>query len=137
MLAEELGEKVDDSHKLKDLKRMILARKEYDEECTREWLIMIINERKEEIQKTDQLKRKVSQEVKDHIIVDWSKLNSPDDLVEKLDNYDTSRSTIRSKQLRKEGHYDKRNSFKYDPAVTTNEKRKMHGITHNERGEPK
>ncbi|GBM89793.1 Fat-like cadherin-related tumor suppressor [Araneus ventricosus] len=64
---------------------------------------------------------------------DWSKLNSPDDLIEKLDDYDTLRSTCRSKQPRKEGHYDKRNSFKDDPVVTTNEKRKMYGITHNDR----
>ncbi|GBM25274.1 hypothetical protein AVEN_45909-1 [Araneus ventricosus] len=47
ILAEELGEKVDDSHKLKDLKKMILASKEYDEECAKEWLNTIINERKE------------------------------------------------------------------------------------------
>ncbi|GBN17763.1 hypothetical protein AVEN_16281-1 [Araneus ventricosus] len=56
---------------------------------------------------TDQIKRKVSQEVKFHFIDDWSKLNSPDDLVEKLDDYETLRSTFRSKQPRKEGHYDK------------------------------
>ncbi|GBN27123.1 hypothetical protein AVEN_224321-2 [Araneus ventricosus] len=68
---------------------------------------------------------------------DWSKLNSPDDLVEKLDDYDTLRSTFRSKQPRKEGYYYKRNSFKDDPAITTNEKNKLYGITHNERGEPK
>ncbi|GBN78714.1 hypothetical protein AVEN_132582-1 [Araneus ventricosus] len=82
-------------------------------------------------------KRKVSQEVKDHFIDDWSKLNSPDDLVEKLDDYDTLRSTFRSKQPRKEWHYDKHNSFKDDSAFTTNEKKKLYGITHNERGEPK
>ncbi|GBM58667.1 hypothetical protein AVEN_271781-1 [Araneus ventricosus] len=204
ILAEEFGEMVDDSHKLKDVKKMILASKEYDEECAKEWLNTIINERKEreenerrneeiqmeerrrreeqeyeerkrkdemefELQKirlgaeelrsffnervngvkedsfeklsdliiTDQIKRKVSQEVKDHFIDDWSKLNSPDDLVEKLDDYDTLRSTFRSKQPRKEGHYDKRNSFKDDSAVTTNEKRKLYGVTHNEKGEPK
>ncbi|GBM06411.1 hypothetical protein AVEN_59941-1 [Araneus ventricosus] len=51
---------------------------------------------------TDQLKRKVSQEVKDHLIDDWSKLNSPDDLLEKLEEYETLRSTFRSKQPRKE-----------------------------------
>ncbi|GBM25418.1 hypothetical protein AVEN_245825-1 [Araneus ventricosus] len=83
---------------------------------------------------TDQIKRKVSQEVKDHFI---AKLNSPDDLVEKLDDYDTLRSTFRSKQPRKEWHYDKQNSFKDDSAFTTNEKKKLYGITHNERGEPK
>ncbi|GBN86719.1 hypothetical protein AVEN_204980-1 [Araneus ventricosus] len=66
-----------------------------------------------------------------------SKLNSPDDLVEKLDDYDTLRSTFRSKQPRKEGHYDKRNSFKDDSAITTNENKKLYGITHNERDEPK
>ncbi|GBN30026.1 hypothetical protein AVEN_67206-1 [Araneus ventricosus] len=47
ILAEELGEKVDDSHKLKDLKKIILASKEYDEECAKELLNTIINERKE------------------------------------------------------------------------------------------
>ncbi|GBL86779.1 hypothetical protein AVEN_96019-1 [Araneus ventricosus] len=47
ILAEELGEKVDDSHKLKDLKKMILSSKEYDEKCAKEWLNAIINERKE------------------------------------------------------------------------------------------
>ncbi|GBO33122.1 hypothetical protein AVEN_40275-1 [Araneus ventricosus] len=65
---------------------------------------------------------------------DWSKLNSPDDLVEKLDDYDTLRSSFRSKQPRKEWHYDKQNSFKDDPTITTNEKKKLYGITHNERG---
>ncbi|GBM38364.1 hypothetical protein AVEN_75998-1 [Araneus ventricosus] len=86
---------------------------------------------------TDQIKRKVSQEIKDHFIDEWSKLNSPDDLVEKLDDYDTLRSTFMSKQPRKECHYDKQNSFKDDSVFTTNEKRKLYGIRHNERGEPK
>ncbi|GBM25383.1 hypothetical protein AVEN_12318-1 [Araneus ventricosus] len=86
---------------------------------------------------TDHIKRKVSQEVKDHFIDEWSKLNSPDDLIEKLDDYDTLRSTFRSKQPRKEWHYDKQNSFKDDSAFTTNEKKRLYGITHNERGEPK
>ncbi|GBN05866.1 hypothetical protein AVEN_121120-1 [Araneus ventricosus] len=86
---------------------------------------------------TDQIKRKVSQEVKDHFIDDWSKLNLPDDLVEKLDDYDTLRSTFRSKQPRKEWHYDKQNSFKDDSAFTTNEKKRLYDITHNERGELK
>ncbi|GBM28690.1 hypothetical protein AVEN_238771-1 [Araneus ventricosus] len=49
----------------------------------------------------------------------------------------SSGSTFRSKQQRKEGHYDKRNSFKDDPAITTNEKKKLYVITHNERGKPK
>ncbi|GBN46250.1 hypothetical protein AVEN_52741-1 [Araneus ventricosus] len=86
---------------------------------------------------TDQIKRKVSQEVKDHFIDDWSKLNSPDNLVEKLDDYDNLRSTLRSKQPRKEGHYDKRNSFRDDSDITTNGNKKLFGITHNDRGEPK
>ncbi|GBM53898.1 hypothetical protein AVEN_93586-1, partial [Araneus ventricosus] len=86
---------------------------------------------------TDQIKRKVSQEIKDHFIDELSKLNSPDDLVEKLDDYDTLRSTSRSKQPRKEWHYDKQNSFKDDSAFITNEKKRLYGITHNERGEPK
>ncbi|GBM61535.1 hypothetical protein AVEN_72448-1 [Araneus ventricosus] len=164
ILAEELGETVNDSHKLKNLKKIILASKEYDEESAKEWMNTIINERKEREdaktkskwlngsgrmkwnssckkyaleQKVDQIKRKVSQKVKDHFIDDWSKLNSPDDLVEKLDDYDTLRSTFRSKQPRKEWHYDKQNSFKDDSAFTTNEKKKLYGITHNERGEPK
>ncbi|GBL84760.1 hypothetical protein AVEN_93803-1 [Araneus ventricosus] len=86
---------------------------------------------------TDQIKRKVSQEIKDHFIDEWSKLNSPDDLVEKLDDYDTLRSTFMSKQPRKEWHYDKQNSFKDDSAFTINEKKRLYGITLNERGEPK
>ncbi|GBM11068.1 hypothetical protein AVEN_259759-1 [Araneus ventricosus] len=80
----------------------------------------------------DQIKREVSQEVKYHFIDDWSELNSPDDLVEKLDDYDTLRSTYRSKQPRKERHYDKQNSFKDDSAFTTNKDKKLCGITHNE-----
>ncbi|GBM51844.1 hypothetical protein AVEN_8707-1 [Araneus ventricosus] len=86
---------------------------------------------------TDQIKRKVTQEVKAHFIDERSKLNSPDDLVEKLDDYDTLRSTFRSKQPRKEWHDDKQNFFKDDSAFTTNEKKRLYGITHNERGEPK
>ncbi|GBM43362.1 hypothetical protein AVEN_166104-1 [Araneus ventricosus] len=85
---------------------------------------------------TDQIKRKVTQEVKDHFIDEWSKLNSPDDLVQKLDDYDTLRSTFRSKQPRKEWHYDKQNSLEDDSAFTTNERKKLYGITHNEKGEP-
>ncbi|GBL96000.1 hypothetical protein AVEN_199965-1 [Araneus ventricosus] len=187
ILAEELGETVNDNHKLKDLKKMILTSKEYDEESAKEWLNTIINERKEreeneirkeeiaeqkrqeeiserkrkEEQENEERKRKEEQEYeerkrkeeqeyeerkrKDEMEFelqkirigaedDWSKLNSPDDLVEKLDDYQTLRSTFRSKQPRKEGHYDKRNSFKDDPAIATNEKKKLHGITHNERG---
>ncbi|GBN29407.1 hypothetical protein AVEN_139052-1, partial [Araneus ventricosus] len=49
----------------------------------------------------------------------------------------SSGSTFRCKQPRKEGHYDKLNSFKEDPVITTNEKKNLYGITHNERGEPK
>ncbi|GBM84572.1 hypothetical protein AVEN_33846-1 [Araneus ventricosus] len=47
ILAEELGEIVYDSHKLKNLKKMILASKEYDEECAQECLNTTISERKE------------------------------------------------------------------------------------------
>ncbi|GBO44172.1 hypothetical protein AVEN_8042-1 [Araneus ventricosus] len=86
---------------------------------------------------TDQIKRKVSQEIKDHFIDEWSKLNSSDDLVEKLDDYDTLRSTLRSKRPRKEWHYDKQDSLKDDSALTTNGNKKLYGITHNERGQPK
>ncbi|GBN39044.1 hypothetical protein AVEN_65394-1 [Araneus ventricosus] len=50
------------------------------------------------------------------------------------DDYDTLRSTFKNKQSRKEGLYDKRNSFKNDPVVTTNEKKRLYGITHNEIG---
>ncbi|GBM33534.1 hypothetical protein AVEN_123381-1 [Araneus ventricosus] len=184
ILAEELGEAVNDSHKLKDLKKIVLASKEYDEESAKEWMNTIINERKEkeeiverrrqdeiqiaeqkwqeeielrkleyeerkrkdkvefELQKIrlgaeDQIKRKVSQEIKYHFMDEWPKLNSPNDLVEKLDDYDTLRSTFRSKQACKLWHYDKQNSFKDDSAFTTNEKKRLYGITHNERGEPK
>ncbi|GBN57114.1 hypothetical protein AVEN_119898-1 [Araneus ventricosus] len=49
---------------------------------------------------TDHIKRKVSQETEDHFIDEWSKLNSPDDLIVKLDDYDT----LRSKRPRKEWH---------------------------------
>ncbi|GBN32360.1 hypothetical protein AVEN_57046-1 [Araneus ventricosus] len=45
ILAEELEETANDSHKLKDLKKIILASKEYDEESAKEWLNTIINER--------------------------------------------------------------------------------------------
>ncbi|GBM33213.1 hypothetical protein AVEN_28206-1 [Araneus ventricosus] len=51
---------------------------------------------------TDQIKRQVPQEIKNHFIDELSKLNSSDDLVEKLDDYDALRSTFRSKQPRKE-----------------------------------
>ncbi|GBM33964.1 hypothetical protein AVEN_53830-1 [Araneus ventricosus] len=54
-----------------------------------------------------------------------------------MDDYDTLRSTFRSKQPRKERHYDKRNSIKDDSAITTNGNKKLYGITHNERSEPK
>ncbi|GBO21343.1 hypothetical protein AVEN_198333-1 [Araneus ventricosus] len=56
ILAEELGETVNDSHKLKDLKKIILASKEYDEESAKEWMNTIINEGKEreEIQIAEQ-----------------------------------------------------------------------------------
>ncbi|GBL93241.1 hypothetical protein AVEN_127638-1, partial [Araneus ventricosus] len=47
ILAEELGETVNDNHKLKDLKKIILASKEYEEESAKEWMNTIINERKE------------------------------------------------------------------------------------------
>ncbi|GBN72090.1 hypothetical protein AVEN_124854-1 [Araneus ventricosus] len=47
ILAEKLGETVNDCHKLKDLKKMIMASKEYDEESAKELLNTIINERKE------------------------------------------------------------------------------------------
>ncbi|KFM72496.1 Retrovirus-related Pol polyprotein from transposon 17.6, partial [Stegodyphus mimosarum] len=85
----------------------------------------------------DQIKRKVSPEVKEHFIDVWSKLISPTDLVEKLDDYDTLKSTFNNKQPRKEGPSDKRNSFKDGPVATINEKKKFYGITHNEKGEPK
>ncbi|GBL86851.1 hypothetical protein AVEN_96076-1 [Araneus ventricosus] len=177
ILAEELGETVNDSHKLKDLKKIILASKEYDEESAKEWMNTIIIERKEreenEIRQQEIAEQRHQEEIaerrrQDEIQIaeqkmqleyeerkrkdemefelqkirleaadEWSKLNSPDVLVEKLDDYDTLRSTFRSKQPRKEWHYDKQNSFKDDTVFTTNEKKKLYGITHNERGEPK
>ncbi|GBL79315.1 hypothetical protein AVEN_92521-1 [Araneus ventricosus] len=81
LLAEELGEMVDDGHKLKDFKKMILASKEYDEESAKKWLNTLINERK-------------GKEIAEQ---KWVK----------------------------------------DPSITTNEKKKLYGIAHNERGEPK
>ncbi|GBM44738.1 hypothetical protein AVEN_103201-1 [Araneus ventricosus] len=188
ILAEELGETVNDSHKLKYLKKIILESKEYDEEIAKEWMNTIINERKEkeeiaerrrqdeiqiaeqkrqeeiaerrrqdeiqiaeqkrqeeiELRKLEYEERKRKDEMEfelQKILLgaedEWSKLNSPDDLVEKLDDYDNLRSTFRSKQPRKEWHYDKQNSFKDDSAFTTNERKRLYGITHNERGEPK
>ncbi|GBM52644.1 hypothetical protein AVEN_68329-1 [Araneus ventricosus] len=175
IMAEEFGEKFDDSHESKDLKKLILASKEYDEECAKEWLITIINKRKErdenerrnaeieerrrqeeigerrrqeEIEERRRKKEYEERKRKDEMEFelqkiclgaedDWSKLNSPDDLVEKLDDYDTLRSTFRSKQPRKEWHYDKHNYFKYDSAISTNEKKNLYGMTHNERGKPK
>ncbi|GBM04210.1 hypothetical protein AVEN_175290-1 [Araneus ventricosus] len=83
---------------------------------------------------TDQIKRKVSQEIKDHFMDEWSKLNSPDDLVEKLDDYDTLRSTLRSKRPRKEWHYDKQDSLKDDSAFTTNGNKKNCTVLHTTRG---
>ncbi|GBO02150.1 hypothetical protein AVEN_203624-1 [Araneus ventricosus] len=66
ILAKELGETVNDSHKLKDLKKIILASKEYDEESAKEWLNAIINERKEreenEIRKEEMAERKRKEE---------------------------------------------------------------------------
>ncbi|GBO34037.1 hypothetical protein AVEN_157287-1 [Araneus ventricosus] len=59
ILAEELEEKVDDSHKLKDLKKMILASKVYDEDCDKEWLNTIINERKER-EENDLIKEEIA-----------------------------------------------------------------------------
>ncbi|GBM66106.1 Retrovirus-related Pol polyprotein from transposon 17.6 [Araneus ventricosus] len=64
-------------------------------------------------------------------------MNSPNYLVEKLDDYDTFRSIFKNTQSLKKGHYDKRNFFKHDPVVTTNENKKVYGFTHNERGPSK
>ncbi|GBL99766.1 hypothetical protein AVEN_175654-1 [Araneus ventricosus] len=60
ILAEELGETVNDSHKLKDLKKIILASKEYDEESAKEWMDTIINERME---KEDIAERRFQDEI--------------------------------------------------------------------------
>ncbi|GBN57281.1 hypothetical protein AVEN_130973-1 [Araneus ventricosus] len=181
ILAEELGETANDSHKLKDLKKMILASRENEEiqiaerrrqdeiaERRRQDEIQIAEQkrqdkvaerrRQDEIQIAEQkrqeeielrkleyeerkrkdemefelqkyaleqkIKRKVSQEIKDHFIDEWSKLNSPDDLVEKLDDYDTLRSTLKSKRPHKEWHYDKQNSLKDDSALEPTEIKK-------------
>ncbi|GBN10810.1 hypothetical protein AVEN_239885-1 [Araneus ventricosus] len=67
ILAEEHGETFDDSHKLKDLKKMILSVKKYDEECSKEWLNTIINERKEreedDLRKEEIAERKRQEEI--------------------------------------------------------------------------
>ncbi|GBN44264.1 hypothetical protein AVEN_125417-1 [Araneus ventricosus] len=67
ILAEELGETVNDSHKLKDLKKIILASKENDEESAKEWMNTIINERKEreenEIRKEEIAEKKRQEEI--------------------------------------------------------------------------
>ncbi|GBN30147.1 hypothetical protein AVEN_24631-1 [Araneus ventricosus] len=67
ILAEELGETLKDSHKLKDLKKIILASKEYDEESAKEWMNTIINERKEreenEIRKEEIAEQKIQEEI--------------------------------------------------------------------------
>ncbi|GBM07638.1 hypothetical protein AVEN_228142-1 [Araneus ventricosus] len=67
ILAEELGETVNGSHKLKDLKKIILASKEYDEESAKEWMNTIINERKEreenEIRKEEIAERRRQDEI--------------------------------------------------------------------------
>ncbi|GBM09863.1 hypothetical protein AVEN_241195-1 [Araneus ventricosus] len=159
ILAEELGETVNDSHKLKDLKKIILASKEYDEESSKEWMNTIINERKRqdeiqiaeqerqeeiELRKLEYEERKRKDEMEFELQKirlesedEWSKLNSPDDLVEKLDDYDTLRSSLRSKRPRKEWHYDKQDFLKDDSAFTTNGNKKLYGITHKERSQPK
>ena len=51
VLAEELGEEINDRHKISDLKKIILASKEYDEECVKDWLKTIVDERKEKEEK--------------------------------------------------------------------------------------
>ncbi|GBL88354.1 hypothetical protein AVEN_187219-1, partial [Araneus ventricosus] len=67
ILAEELGETVNDSHKLKDLNKIILASKEYDGESAKEWMNTIINERKEreenEIRKEEIAEQKRQEEI--------------------------------------------------------------------------
>ncbi|GBM62623.1 hypothetical protein AVEN_187029-1 [Araneus ventricosus] len=64
ILAEELGETVNDSHKLKDLKKIILASKEYDEESAKEWMNTIINERNEREVIAEQKRQEVIAEQK-------------------------------------------------------------------------
>ncbi|GBN15010.1 hypothetical protein AVEN_114327-1 [Araneus ventricosus] len=67
ILAEEIGQTVNDSHKLKDLKKMFLVSKEYGEESAKEWWNMIINERKEreekEIRKEEIAERRLQDEI--------------------------------------------------------------------------
>ncbi|GBM47286.1 hypothetical protein AVEN_83609-1 [Araneus ventricosus] len=156
ILAEKLGETVNDSNKLKDLKKMILASKEQeeiDEQKRQEEIAERRHQEEIELRKLEYEVRKRKEEYEERKRKDemefelqnirlgaedeWSKLNSPEDLVEKLDDYETLRSTFRSKRPRKEWHYDKQNSLKGDPAFTTNERKNLYGITHNERGEPK
>ncbi|GBM57134.1 hypothetical protein AVEN_237375-1 [Araneus ventricosus] len=62
ILAEELGETVNVSHKLKDLKKMILANKEYDEESAKEWLNTVINEREENERRNEEIAERKRQE---------------------------------------------------------------------------
>ncbi|GBL87280.1 hypothetical protein AVEN_270543-1 [Araneus ventricosus] len=144
ILAEELGETVNDSHKLKDLKKIILASKEYDEESAKEWMNMIINERKEREVIAEQKRQEVIVEQKrqeeiaerrrqDEIQIAKQKMQLEYEERKRKDEMEFELS----KQPRKEWHYDKQNSFKDDSAFTTNENKKLYGITHNERGEPK
>ncbi|GBN40889.1 hypothetical protein AVEN_148242-1 [Araneus ventricosus] len=69
ILAEELGEMVNDSHKLKDLKKIILASKECDEESAKEWMNTIINERKEREVIAEQKRHEVIAEQKRQEII--------------------------------------------------------------------
>ncbi|GBM39705.1 hypothetical protein AVEN_171960-1 [Araneus ventricosus] len=137
ILAEELGEMVDDSHKLKDVKKIILASKEYDEECTKEWMNTIINERKEreeiaerrhqdEIQIAEQKRQEEIAERRRQDEIQMAERKRKEEYEERKrkDEMEFELQTIRL------GAED-------DSAVTTNEKRKLYGVTHNERGEPK
>ncbi|GBN25081.1 hypothetical protein AVEN_121010-1 [Araneus ventricosus] len=74
ILAEELGEKVNDSHKLKDLKKIILASKECDEECAKEWLNTIIERKeKEEIQEHRRQEEIVGRKLQEEIQIEERK----------------------------------------------------------------
>ncbi|GBM79992.1 hypothetical protein AVEN_108644-1 [Araneus ventricosus] len=245
LLAEELGETVNDNHKLKDLKKIILASKEYDEESAKEWMNTIINERKEREVIAEQKRQEVIAEQKRQEVISEQKRQEEidersrqdeiaerrcqgeiaerrhqDEIAERrrqdeiqiaeqkrqeeielrkleyeerkrkdemefelqkirlgaegrslnsnsvanqnferlgkqaeiLENtcvthllgllpYDVAQLIAREPDEiakgYKEWHYDKQNSFKDDSDFTTNEKKKLYGITHNERDEPK
>ncbi|GBM61465.1 hypothetical protein AVEN_96574-1 [Araneus ventricosus] len=187
LLAEELGETVNDSHKLKDLKKMILASKEYDEESAKEWLNTIINERieREEIaerrHQEEIAERRHQEEIAERRhqeeielrkleYEEWKRKDENEFVLQEirfgaegrsLNSNSFANQNVNSTQIKPklEIHHlmQKFNSDENDISlylimferlakqaeilentwVTTNEKKRLYGITHNERGEPK